>query len=494
MYEVRRKALILALGLAFVAGCAGAGGGAGRSTGSLVPQLRPNAQPTPCRVRNAYCIKHVVIVIQENRTFNDIFAGFPGARTSMTGMAGGLRVPLHQLKFEDAKSDISHCFQDALAAYDHGRMDGFYQIPPEKLTVAQCPSLRPPMGTGADSPYTYTPNGAPKYVDEAGPYWQMAMQYVLADHMFPTDFGPSFTAHQNLISGTVQIGRRTAMVNYPGTLTPAGGVTYNPGSWSCDSPPDIRMSTMNIRRQISAGAGPFPCFTEYRTMADILDARGVTWRYYTPTQSGYDNSVYLWSAFDAIRSVRYGADWANVVTPQTNVLQDAANGNLPGVSWVVPQGVDSDHSGPYASDRGPSWVGAVVNAVGNGPQWDSTAVIVVWDDWGGYYDPVTPPHRDFRGLGIRVPAMVISPYAKKGFVSHTIYEFGSILKFIEEVYSMPSLASSSSYGYGYSDERANSLSDAFDFFQTPRKFVTIKTKYPPSVFYNSRTDVPPDSE
>ncbi len=494
------KSFVIVCALAAIAGCSGAGGSASRS--ALLPNRAarsadrvPHAQPTPCRAANVTCIQHVVIIIQENRTFNDIFMGFPGASTSARGKAGGSTVPLHPLRFEDSKSDISHCFQDALAAYDNGKMDGFYQIPPEKLSVAQCPSLRPPMGTGPDSPYTYVPNGAPSYVNEAGPYWKMAMQYVLADHFFPTDFGPSFTAHQNLISGTVQVGLGRAMVNYPGVLTAVGGVTYNPGSWSCDSPPDIRMSILTLRRVVLPGAGPFPCFTEYRTIADLLDAGKISWRYYTPTQSGYTNGVYLWSPFDAIREVRYGPDWSNVITPQTNVLTAAKNGTLPGVSWVVPDGVASDHSGPYATDQGPSWVAAVVNAVGNGPQWSSTAVFVVWDDWGGYYDPMRPPHRDFRGLGIRVGCIIISPYARQGFVSHTQYEFGSLLKFIEEANHLPTLASSSKYGFGYTDQRANSLVDAFNFGQTPRAFTTIPAKYPSSYFANAKpSGVPPDDQ
>ena len=146
------------------------------------------------------------------------------------------------------------------------------------MKVAQCPSLRPPIGTGPDSPYTYVPNGAPKYVQEAGPYWNMARQYVLADHFFPTDFGPSFTAHQNLVASTVAISNKLSLVNYPGTLTRAGGISYSPGPWSCDSPPGTKTSTVNRNRVISAGTGPFPCFTQYRTVADTLDAAANTAR------------------------------------------------------------------------------------------------------------------------------------------------------------------------------------------------------------------------
>ncbi|HEU5479852.1 MAG TPA: alkaline phosphatase family protein, partial [Candidatus Tumulicola sp.] len=139
---------------------------------------------------------------------------------------------------------------------------------------------------------------------------------------------------------------------------------------------------------------------------------------------------------------------------------------LPAVSWVIPDGVDSDHSNG-GQDNGPDWVASVVNAIGESSYWNSTAIIVVWDDWGGFYDHVPPPQLDSVGLGFRVPLIVLSPYAKTGYVSHTQYEFGSILKFVESTFGLPSL--------GTTDVRANNLTDAFDFNQQPRKFVPIKT-------------------
>ncbi len=502
MYVERRGLFVLMLACAAVAGCSTRGGTA--LQGSVLPNsavqgaarnAKPDIRPTRCPEANVTCIQHVVVIIQENRSFNDLFMGFPGASTRKTGMVGGASVPLQAHKLEASKKDISHCWQDAIAAYDYGRMDGFYQEPRERLTIAQCPSLRPPLGTGPDSPYTYVPNGAPKYVDEAGPYWNMARQYVLADHYFPTDFGPSFTAHQNLVAGTVEIAKNLLVVNYPGTLTRIGAMKFEAGPWSCDSSPETRTSTLNPQGVISEGAGPFPCFTQYRTLADTLDGRHLSWRYYTPSQRGYPKGTYLWNPFAAIRSVRYGPDWdTNIITPQTKVLAAAKLGKLQAVTWVVPDGVDSDHPGPYASDTGPSWVAAVVNAVGHGPQWRSTAIIVLWDDWGGYYDGLRPPHRDYRGLGIRVPCILISPYARKSYVSHTQYEDGSILKFIEEIFRLPSLVLSS-YGYGYTDGRANSLLDSFDFTQRPRTFVTIPAKYPASHFTNEKpSGIPPDNE
>ena len=147
-----------------------------------------------------------------------------------------------------------------------------------------------------------------------------------------------------------------------------------------------------------------------------------------------------------------------------------------------------------AGDRGPSWVGAIVNAIGESQYWNYTAIVVVWDDWGGWYDNAPPPQLDFRGLGIRIPCLIVSPYAKQGYVSHTQYEFGSILKFIEQVYSLPPLGATSD---GYADVRANSIIDSFDFHSPPRAFTHIPTKYHIKDFLNepkSWSDEPIDDE
>jgi phospholipase C len=467
-----------------------------------------SVKPTPCPAANYTCIEHIVIIIQENRSFNNLFMGYPGAETRTFGMAGTTVIPLQRRTFQSQIGDISHCFEDAMNAWDFGKMDHFDQELAESFPIANCPSLvqhpRPVGTSGIHSPYTFVPNDAPNYVNEAGPYWQMAKQGVLADHYFPTDFGPSFTAHQYLIAGTTEIQPNLAIVDYPGVLNPSGGISLaSATSWSCNSPPILRTSTLDALREISQGTGPFPCFTQYRTIADSLDARGVSWQYYTPTTSngpGCPNCQpgdYIWSPFSAIHSVRFGPDWANVITPQTDVLKTAKAGKLKAVTWVVPDGTYSDHAGPYITDEGPSWVSAVVNAVGNGKQWYSTAIIVVWDDWGGLYDPVPPPQMDFRGLGIRTPLIIISPYAQRGVVSKTLYEPGSILKFVETVFDLPPIAGSCppppGSGFGYTDCRANTL-DGFDFRQIPRAFTPINAKYPPSTFLKRKPATPPDIE
>jgi phospholipase C len=226
-------------------------------------------------------------------------------------------------------------------------------------------------------------------------------------------------------------------------------------------------------------------------MADTMDPAGVSWKYYAPQTVGCsgacDAGGLIWSEFDAISNVRYGPDWSrNVIYPQTTVLNDAANGTLPQVAWVVPDWKDSDHA-LSNSDTGPSWVAAVVNAIGNGPEWKSTAIVVLWDDWGGWYDDAPPPQLDWEGLAIRVPAIIISPYARKAYIAHTQYESGSVLKFMEEVFGLPSL--------GGNDQRANAFDDSFDFSQRPRTFRTIPAKYPPPYFLRESPSLrAPDTE
>ncbi len=308
------------------------------------------------------------------------------------------------------------------------------------------------------------------------PYWSMAKQYVLADRMFPTEFGPSFTAHLDLIAGTTDIGSNTALINNPSAEP-----------WGCDAPVGTFTLTLQLTTKQISQTGPFPCFTQFETAADSLDATGISWKYYAPAVSGGDAGGLLWSAFDAISNVRHGPDWENdVISPETTILTDISSGKLPAVSWVAPDYANSDHAGNN-SDRGPSWVSAIVNDVGQSSYWSSTAVVVVWDDWGGWYDHVPPPQMDALGLGIRVPCMIISPYAREHYVSHTTYEFGSVLKFIEQTFGVPSL--------GATDVRANSLVDSFDFTRPPRKFKVIAAPYPLSRFTHERPSMKePDNE
>ena len=363
-------------------------------------------------------IKHVIIIVQENRTFDNLFHDYPGAATAQFGYTHtGQQVALQPVSLYHT-NDICHdhpCFE---TSFDNGKLDGFDIIQPK------APLL----------PYSYV------QLSDIQPYWTMAEQYTLADEFFQSNSGPSFPAHQYLIAG------QSGLLKDPSQRKP----------WGCDTP---------IKSP--------PCFS-YTTIADLADAAGITWRSYS---SGlvYDDypSLGIWQAFDAISQIRYGADWTptHISVPETNVLSDIAAGTLAQISWVTPSYGNSDHAGCGTKcGNGPGWVAAVVNALGQSAYWNDTAIFVTWDDWGGWYDHVPPPQLDANGLGLRVPLLVISPWAKPGYVSHTQHEFGSILHFIENTFGLPSL--------GQVDARADDLSDCFDLSQHPIPFKPIPAGTP----------------
>ena len=420
-------------------------------------------------------ISNVVVIIQENRSFENFFAGYPGANAPLSGCASpspadqrpqtssgcpgnDTMVPLHQVTFKN-NPDLQHNWTSSMVDWNKGQMDGFTKF-----------------GTKHGQYEAYA------YVDHAeiAPYWTMANQYVLADAMFPTEFGGSFTGHLTLIAGTDDISLpNQAEVNFP---------SHAPDD--CDSVKGTTSSYVTPNRQVHYSKGPFPCFDQFNTIAQVLDGAGVSWKIYaTKVLDGG-----MWEPFEAIKYVRDGSDWPkNIIAPQTTVLSDASAGNLAKVNWVTPSHADSDHPG-YHGDKGPSWVASVVNAIGTSSYWQHSAIIVVWDDWGGFYDNAPPPQPDYRGLGIRVPCLIISPYAKQGYVSHVQYEYGSILRFIEEVNGIPA-GSIGPTSDGYTDGRAASLDDAFNFGQKPRKFKPFAAKYPLSQFLREPpSDEPVDTE
>jgi phospholipase C len=443
--------LFVLLSIGALAGCAGVPNGA---SSPAVPAVLTE----PAALAPGNYIKHVVVVIQENRSFDNLFDGFPGADTSPYGyLHNGTKVRLQQIRF--VVRDMDHYFSTGVMDWDHAKMDRF--------------DLNPAAAGGTIGRFAYS------YLKRSAvaPYWTIARRYVLADHMFPTMFGPSFTAHLTLIAGTADLNPRLSAADLP---------TGSP--WGCDSPSGTVTETVNIDRLIRDG--PAPCFTQFRTMADTLDAAGVSWKYYAPSISG-NNGGRLWSSFDAISSVRNGPDWgAHVVSPPQRILADAKSGALANVSWVVPDALWSDH--PYiGKPYGPSWVASIVNAIGESPAWKSTAIVIVWDDWGGFYDNVPPPQLDFRGLGIRVGCLIVSPYVSP-HVDHTVYEFGSILEFIEQTFKLPALGSLTA---GYTDRRSASIVQSFDFSRRPAEFTAIPAPYPASFFLQHAPSLrPPDDQ
>ena len=215
-----------------------------------------------------------------------------------------------------------------------------------------------------------------------------------------------------------------------------------------------------------------------------MDAAGITWRYYQAgTGSGF------WHAVDALQPI-----WGNtteysshVISTPSQFLTDVKNGTLEQVTWVTPTAAASDHAGE-TNGTGPSWVASIVNTVAASPFWYSTAIIVTWDDWGGWYDHVAPKVRNPYELGFRVPLLVISPYVKSaGYVSHVNYEFGSILKFTEEQFNLASL--------GTTDANANDFSDFFNFIQARKKFKKIHARYDAQYFISQpASNMMPDND
>jgi phospholipase C len=333
-------------------------------------------------------------------------------------------------------------------------MDGFDQEYWDcgKAGFTKCPNANPP--------YSYVPH------DETQPYFFIGKQYVFADEMFPSNFDSgSFISHQYIIAA-----QASSTVNYP------------VGPWGCEGGSGSRIPTVTAQRTI--GGNVEPCFNN-TTLGDELDKAGVSWRYYTSTVNGSGGT---WSAYQAIKHIYNGPDWkTNVVTPQTKFFSDVSNGALPAVSWITPTCQNSDHAN-CRSNTGPDWVASLVNAIGESQYWDSTAVFIFWDDYGGWYDHVPPQLVDYDGLGIRVPLLIVSPYAKKEYVSHVRYEHGSILKFVEDQWGLARLSAS--------DARANPIApDCFDFSQPPRAFTKIPSSRGKGYFLTQPLDTrPPDSE
>lgn len=389
-------------------------------------------------------IQHVVVIFQENRTPDNLFHGLPGADIANSGVnSQGKVIRLTPMSLT-APYDLGHVHWAFLQMYDHGKMDGADKIGVGCFKGAvRCPPPNPQ--------FVYVP------ASEARPYLQMAERYTFGDRMFQTNQGPSFPAHQFIISGTSAPTATSDLFAAENPGYPNGRSGPDP-FWHTGCTAPSSEAVLLIDPSGHESSAQYPCF-EHPTLADLLDARRISWRYYTPSAG------MIWTAPNAIRHLRLGADWdRNVILKSTQVLKDISNRQLPAVSWVIPDGRSSDHPGNDGS--GPSWVAAIVNAIGQSQYWSDTAIFLTWDDWGGFYDHVAPPIYNSYEYGFRVPLIVVSPYAKPHYVSHETHDFGSILRFIEENFGLPTL--------GYADSRADNLSDCFDFDQVPLSFEKIR--------------------
>jgi len=420
-------------------------------------------------------IKHVVIIFQENRTpdnlFHDQVLIDRGADIASSGITStGETVPITPVSLV-TPYDLDHGHRGFLLEWDNGAMDG------GDLVGVWCTPTHPDCDPPPHAQFQYVNSS------EVAPYFTLAETYTFGDRMFQTNQGPSFPAHLYIISGTSAISEDSTIF---AAGTPIGKGARLSG---CLSPPGVTMKTIDTSNpdpHTPLGVTTQICY-EHPTLTDLLDANQLNWRYYAATTG-------IWTGPNAIQhmcgpnppppnATECAADgWNTHIVVPKQVLTDIAAGALATVSWVTPSAGASDH--PTGNrGLGPSWVASIVNAIGTSPYWADTAVIITWDDWGGWYDHVAPPVRNSYEYGLRVPLIVVSPYAKPAYISHVAHDFGSILKFIETMFNLPEIDPA----VGYADSRADDLADCFDFDQSPLPFTEIVAPFDANYFLNDMT-------
>ncbi|MGH2539306.1 MAG: phospholipase C [Actinomycetota bacterium] len=428
---MKLRLVALAVAASVAAACTEAGGG------GIATSTRPTA-PSPVvtspsaaegvdvdAFRTRWPIKRVVFLIKENRTFDHMFGRFPGARGVTVGMDRGVERPLTRGTDQATDSDIPHCYECAIVAWNHGKMDGFNQ------------------GESGDR-WAYTQLRK----DQLPNYWRWAEEYALFDNFFASAHGPSFPNHLYSIAAQ------------------SGGAHDNPrrrpglgsNTFGCDAPPEQLVEVQDsegITKKVR------PCF-DFLTEGDLLNRAKIPWSYYAAQE---DQRGYIWSAYSAIRRYRENPEkWQRHMFPVDRVLRDIRANALPPVTWITPRFELSEHP-EYNFCHGENWSTRVIDAIMQSDMWKNTAIFLTWDDYGGFYDHVPPPQVDGFGFGIRVPLLVLSPYAKDGYVSHELGEFSSVLRFIEDNWSLTKLTKR--------DRRATPMLTAFDFDQEPRDGVPL---------------------
>ncbi len=363
-------------------------------------------------------IKHVVIIVRENHSFDNLFGRFPGADGTTMADAGGAMVKM-TIAPDSLTNDIRHDSWAAQMAVDGGKMDDFYKEPgavQNKLDMA-------------DS----------QYVKKQIPsYWDYASRFALADHFFSTVMSSSFPNHLALIAGQA---KNTLGVSTPPHLRLV---------WGCDAP---KGTTMWVYQKGKYHAG-FPCLNA-KTLADEANAAGVSWKYYAP---GPHKFGYIWSTFDAIRHIRNSAQWATNVVRPSQFDRDVSSGSLPAISWLSSDLAFSEHP-PESECLGENWTVNKVNEIMRSPLWESTVIVLTWDDFGGFYDHVAPPVRQPFSLGPRVPTIVISPYTRAHLIYHRKLDFRSVMRYIEDQFKLPQLM--------HFRRSVNSIGDMLDTNQKP---------------------------
>jgi phospholipase C len=357
-------------------------------------------------------IRHIVFIVKENRSYDNLFGLFPGGDGTRTGRtADGRVVPLRPLP--DVQNDLQHTHHAAVADIAGGAMDGFSTLPDKD---------------GKRTMLAYTT----AFPGQLPAYWGWAERYALLDHTFSSGDTSSFPNHLY-----------TVAADAAGSVD---GPNFGVENWGCDGPAFVSTPVIRHGRLVRVR----PCFA-IDSIGAQLDRRGIPWSEYGPPENAHG---YGWVAYDAVKPIRESPTYAEHVHPLGWLPSDLDQGYLGAVTWIVPPYNRSDHPGGTSLCDGENWTADLVDRIMRMPDWRHTAIVLTWDEWGGFYDHVAPPRPDRFGMGVRVPMLVISPWARRG-VDRTTYDFTSVLKFISEDFGLPILSAR--------ERAANSLRGAFQF-------------------------------
>jgi phospholipase C len=445
---------------------------------------------------------HVIVVIQENRTPDNLFyflCSSPyGSAASCSAKPTGSQYDIQTKNWYD-KSAPGGIIQPGPIAlnnnYDLGHKHSSFTTICDQDKQGKCLMDGAASNNCAPTSGKCPANAALLYADNStgllNPYLSIATQYGFANYMFQTNQGPSFPAHQFLFGGTsAPSAADDALATFASeNVSPDVGTTVA----GCIA---LATTTVDLITTDGETSKIYPCF-EHQTLSDLLDAAGVSWKYYS---GGYGS---IWTAPNAINHICEpnqptggqceGTEWLdNVVLNNSKILTDISKCKLAGVSWVIPSAANSDHAG-YNSGGGPAWVASIVNQIGNNKKcsdgeiyWDNTAILVVWDDWGGWYDHEPPtflaqPQGDYQ-YGFRVPFLGVSAYTNAGYVNNDRQDFGSILRFVEKNFGIAEGA------LGFADSRATTdLTGFFNLAQKPRIFTQIPSPLDADYFIHDKT-------
>jgi phospholipase C len=429
-------------------------------------------------------IKHVIVVMQENRSFDSYFGTYPGAdgipmnhgipAVCVPGTAGGCTRPYRDRA--DVNGGGPHGEPNAVADVDGGRMDGFIRQRDAAHQTCRVPN-DPACVVGATPDVMGYHTGA-----EIPNYWTYARDFVLNDHMFEPVKSWSLPDHLYMVSAWSARCRN-----------------HSPDSCVNDivGPYKNHQFSQAVQRELATGQTSIDL--AWTDITWLLYTHHVSWRYYVQagSQPDCDNDEAetcapvpqnartpgIWNPLPLFGDVRQDHQ-AGDIQPLESYFSAASAGRLPAVSWITPSAADSEHP-PHSVHQGQAYVTSIVNAAMKSPDWSSTAIFLSWDDWGGFYDHIVPPRVDRNGYGLRVPAMVISPYARKGYVDHQTLSSDAYLKFIEDDFLSGARLDPRTDGRAdpRPDVRENwpalgTMTGDFNFSQPPRAPVLLATNPP----------------